>query len=74
MTNEDDGAEPICMFENGEWITNLKYRVTSLGKELLGKAADYTFPLDFIAECLEGRYILYNVQCTYQSFFVILRI
>jgi hypothetical protein len=32
----------------------LRNRVTSLGKELFGKGADYTFPMDLIVRELEG--------------------
>lgn len=45
----------LPQFENGEWITRLRNRVTALGKELYGKGADYTFPLDLIVTELEGK-------------------
>ena len=48
-TNND-----VQQFENGEWITRLRNRVTSIGKEVYGKGADYTFPLDLIVTELEG--------------------
>ena len=49
-----DGGGTIQEFENGEWIPRLRNRVTSLGKELFGKGADYTFPLDLLVNELEG--------------------
>ena len=49
------GAGNVQQFENGEWIPRLRNRVTSLGKELFGKGADYTFPLDLIVRELEGK-------------------
>jgi len=44
----------IQLFEAGEWIPRLRNRVTLLGKELFGKGADYTFPLDLLVNELEG--------------------
>lgn len=49
------GAGNVQQFENGEWIPRLRNRVTSLGKELFGKGADYTYPLDLIVRELEGK-------------------
>ena len=46
--------DAVQQFENGEWIIRLRNRVASLGKELYGKGADYTFPLDLIVTQLEG--------------------
>ncbi|KAL7539306.1 hypothetical protein ACHAXR_009165, partial [Thalassiosira sp. AJA248-18] len=48
------GGEEMKKFENGEWIPRLKNRVAALGRELYGKGADYTFPLDAIVRELEG--------------------
>lgn len=50
-----ESSNNVQQFENGEWITRLRNRVTALGKELHGKGADYTFPLDLIVMELEGR-------------------
>jgi nuclear pore complex protein Nup155 len=50
----DGAANDLQMFETGEWIPCLRNRVTSLGKELFGKGADYTFPIDLIVRELEG--------------------
>lgn len=44
----------LQIFETGEWIPRLRNRVTALGKDLFGKGADYTFPLDLIVKELEG--------------------
>lgn len=55
-----DGGGTIQEFENGEWIPRLRNRVASLGKELFGKGADYTFPLDLIVRELEGLRQVYN--------------
>ncbi len=41
-------------FDDGEWIPRLRSRVEALGKELYGKDADYTVPLDLIVQALEG--------------------
>ncbi len=51
---EQEAGGSIQKFENGEWIPRLRNRVTSLGQELFGKGADYTFPLDLIVRELEG--------------------
>lgn len=50
----DEAANDLQMFETGEWLHRLRNRVTSLGKELFGKGADYTFPMDLIVRELEG--------------------
>jgi len=49
-----EAANDLQMFETGEWLHRLRNRVTSLGKELFGKGADYTFPMDLIVRELEG--------------------
>ncbi|KAL7546804.1 hypothetical protein ACHAWF_010137, partial [Thalassiosira exigua] len=41
-------------FEDGGWIPHLCGRVVALGRELIGKGADFTFPLDLIVRELEG--------------------
>mmetsp|Transcript_15304 Transcript_15304/g.21838 ORF Transcript_15304/g.21838 Transcript_15304/m.21838 type:complete len:2089 (+) Transcript_15304:174-6440(+) len=51
---KDENDESIPFFEDGLWLSSLKNRVVLLGQELLGKGADFTFPVEFIAECLEG--------------------
>lgn len=45
----------LQQFENGEWIPRLRNRITELGKEIYGKGADYTFPVDLILNELEGK-------------------
>ncbi|KAL3822787.1 hypothetical protein ACHAXA_005952 [Cyclostephanos tholiformis] len=50
----DGAANSMNIFETGEWISRLKNRVTTLGKELFGKGADYTFPIDLVVRELEG--------------------
>ncbi len=47
-------------FDDGEWIPRLRNRVSTLGKELYGKGADYTVPLDLIVQALEGLRQAYN--------------
>lgn len=49
-----DYGNNLQSFDNGEWIPRLRNRVTALGKELYGKGADYTVPLDLIVQALEG--------------------
>ena len=43
------------LFESGLWMQKLEGRIISLGKEVYGKGADYVFPVDFVAVCLEGK-------------------
>jgi hypothetical protein len=50
----DGTANDLQIFETGEWIPRLRNRVTTLGKELFGKGADYTFPIDLVVRELEG--------------------
>lgn len=57
---EGDAGDTLPKFENGEWIPRLRNRVAALGKELFGKGADYTFPLDLIVRELEGLRQIYN--------------
>ena len=40
-------------FEDGEWIARLANKIHTLGQELYGTGADYTFPVDFLMEFLE---------------------
>uniref|UniRef100_A0A7R9Z0R8 Nucleoporin Nup133/Nup155-like C-terminal domain-containing protein n=1 Tax=Pseudictyota dubia TaxID=2749911 RepID=A0A7R9Z0R8_9STRA len=54
LTDEWTGNTSPMLFEDGTWIPRLRDRVTSLGKELYGKGADYTFPIELLIECLEG--------------------
>eukprot|EP00984_Skeletonema_dohrnii_P038704 scaffold42248_cov150-Skeletonema_dohrnii-CCMP3373.AAC.1 len=49
-----DYGNDLQSFDNGEWIPRLRNRVTALGRELYGKGADYTVPLDLIVQALEG--------------------
>jgi len=44
----------LLLYEDGDWIPKLKNRVISLGKDLYGQGADYTFPLQLIVKTLEG--------------------
>ena len=50
--------DSLPMFEDGMWRQKLESRIISLGKELYGTGADFVFPLDFIAECLEGKFMV----------------
>jgi nuclear pore complex protein Nup155 len=50
----NDTANELLTYDTGEWIPRLRNRVTELGKELYGKGADYTFPIDLIVRELEG--------------------
>jgi nuclear pore complex protein Nup155 len=43
------------LFESGLWMQKLEGRIIGLGKEVYGKGADYVFPVDFVAFCLEGK-------------------
>ena len=55
IVHGEDAGGNLQKFDCGEWIPRLRSRVAGIGKELLGKGADYTFPLDFIVEELEGK-------------------
>jgi nuclear pore complex protein Nup155 len=55
-TAED--SQPL--FESGLWMQKLEGRIISLGKEVYGKGADYVFPVDFVAFCLEGKSIFFD--------------
>lgn len=48
----------LKQFDNGSWVPRLKATVTELGKNLYGKGADYTFPVDFLLETLEGEILI----------------
>lgn len=57
LTNDDVADEHgklLMVFEDGKWASSIKNRVVSLGKELHRKGADYTLPLEFLVESLEG--------------------
>ena len=49
-----DYGNNLQSFDNGEWMPRLRNRVSTLGKELYDKGADYTVPLDLIVQALEG--------------------
>ena len=53
---------PLTVFEDGKWIPSLKNRIVCLGKELNEKGVDYAFPLELIADCLEGLQRMYRVS------------
>lgn len=53
LLGESTSAEDT-LFESGRWMKKLEGRVVSLGKEVFGTGADYIFPVNFIASCLEG--------------------
>jgi nuclear pore complex protein Nup155 len=55
-----DYGNNLQSFDDGEWIPRLRNRVSTLGKELYGKGADYTVPLDLIVQALEGLRQAYN--------------
>ena len=55
-----DYGNNLQSFDDGEWIPRLRNRVSTLGKELYGKGADYTVPLDLIVQALEGLRQSYN--------------
>ena len=57
----------LKVFEDGEWITNLKNRIICLGKELNGKDVHYIFPIGFIAECLEGLQRVFQISTNLPS-------
>ena len=61
LIERDDMSEgvddkSVNYFENSEWVTSLKNRIISLGKELYGNGFDCSFPHTFIIECMEGMY------------------
>lgn len=45
------GEDPV--FENGSWISNVEEAVVRLGKQIVGHGADFVFPVEFLAGCLE---------------------
>ena len=44
------------LFEDGLWPSNMKDAVVRMGKEIIGRGTDFVFPVDFIANCLEGKF------------------
>ena len=62
--------DSLPMFEDGTWRQKLESRIISLGKELYGTGADFVFPLDFIAECLEGKFMVdyASISCALSLF------
>lgn len=50
----NDTANILQTYDTGDWIPRLRNRITELGKELYGKGANYTFPIDLIVRELEG--------------------
>jgi len=59
----NDTANELQTYDTGEWIPRLRNRVTALGKELYGKGADYTFPIDLIVRELEGTPTVHIFLC-----------
>jgi len=54
--DKDEEGNSTCLtaFESGDWINSIKAKVISLGKELYGKGADYTFSMHLLVDTLEG--------------------
>ena len=46
------GEDPV--FESGSWMSNVEETIVRLGKQIVGHGADFVFPVEFIAGCLEG--------------------
>lgn len=44
----------LPLFEKGGWIQNVESTIRSLGHDLYGKGADFTFPVDFLMGLLEN--------------------
>jgi len=61
LLGDGDAGDPsVTLFEDGKWIPRLKDRVISVGRELYGKGADYTFPLQLLVNSLEGLRFVYG--------------
>lgn len=64
---DEDGLS-VLVFEEGRWIPSLKNRIICLGKEIYGKGNDFTFPVNFIVDTLEGINFIYrNVSSVSES-------
>jgi hypothetical protein len=57
-----DASAPL--FESGVWMKKLEGRIVSLGKQVYGTGADYIFPPDYIASCLEGTIAAAECKCS----------
>lgn len=52
LSEGDAGSLPL--FESGEWLERLREEVEALGKDLIGKGADYICPVEFLVSIFEG--------------------
>jgi len=50
---DDGNSGEISVFESGSWMSNLEETVVRLGRQVFGQGADFVFPVEFIAGCLE---------------------
>jgi nuclear pore complex protein Nup155 len=53
LDSTDSSDDPV--FEVGFWVAKLEDSVVRLGQEIVGQGADFVFPVEFIAACLEGK-------------------
>ncbi|KAL7467450.1 hypothetical protein ACHAXS_007693 [Conticribra weissflogii] len=56
----EDPNDHCKKFDDGGWISPLKNRVSTLGKELYGSGTSFAFPLDFLVMELEGLRMQYD--------------
>jgi len=50
----EESDQSLALFESGEWLEQLKSKIEVLGKDLIGKGADYVCPIPFLVSVLEG--------------------
>jgi len=55
--SDEQAYSLLKLFENGEWVSSLKRRIASLGKEIQNKGTGITFPLEWIVDTLNGTII-----------------
>mmetsp|Transcript_26949 Transcript_26949/g.40789 ORF Transcript_26949/g.40789 Transcript_26949/m.40789 type:complete len:1699 (+) Transcript_26949:181-5277(+) len=53
LLSEGDSAS-LPSFESGDWLERLREKVEALGKDLIGKGANYVCPVDFLVSIFEG--------------------
>jgi nuclear pore complex protein Nup155 len=51
---EGTGSSDVPLFDNGTWTSKLEDAVVHLGQEIIAKVAEFAFPVEFVASCLEG--------------------
>jgi nuclear pore complex protein Nup155 len=54
LSNDSTSSGKFPNFEQGGWIPKLEDKIVSLGRELYGKGADFTFPIEFLMDVMEN--------------------